>query len=405
MFLVDKYYNLNNIFTFEQKLIDKILNSFKTVKNIENVENKSNKEFMDNLIQIERGVWKYSNFQHLIVYGSINSNKENIVNLLLQKIYGTNNIECKDIEYTINGYGNTKTKVNIKQSKYHLIIEPNSNGFDKYLIQEIIQDYAKTELLNILKYKKLFKVVVINKIDNLSYYAQTSLRRTMEKYSDLCKFIFICDQLSKIIEPLRSRCLLIRSSLASEIQILDSVLKISEKEKIDLPINDYSHIITHSENKINTAIWLLELKKMEILYNNRWDNLINEIVYLLLDEKNYENYNFHKAIKYIRELFYNLFITNIPTQTIIRNIMIKILENIKDLSLAQHKKKDIPTHVCAELKLKNHIIEITSIFEQRLSQGTRHIIHFEAFIIRLFYIFSLNYQGLEYKYNLDQFEN
>ena len=85
--------------------------------------------------------------------------------------------------------------------------------------------------------------------------------------------------------------------------------------------------------------------------------------------------------------------------------MIKILENIKDLSLAQHKKKDIPTHVCAELKLKNHIIEITSIFEQRLSQGTRHIIHFEAFIIRLFYIFSLNYQGLEYKYNLDQFEN
>ena len=132
---------------------------------------------------------------------------------------------------SINGYGNTKTKVNIKQSKYHIIIEPNSNGFDKYLIQEIIQDYAKIELLNILKYKKLFKIVVINKIDNLSYYAQASLRRTMEKYANTCKFIFICDQLSKIIEPLRSRCLLIRVPLPTNNQIMETLLHISIKKK------------------------------------------------------------------------------------------------------------------------------------------------------------------------------
>ena len=49
------------------------------------------------------------------------------------------------VEYTISGYGNSKTKVKIKQSKYHIVIEPNSNGFDKYLIQEIIQNYARIE--------------------------------------------------------------------------------------------------------------------------------------------------------------------------------------------------------------------------------------------------------------------
>ena len=42
---------------------------------------------------------------------------------------------------------NTKTKVLIKQSNHHIIIEPNNNGFDKYLIQEIIQDYAKFYLI------------------------------------------------------------------------------------------------------------------------------------------------------------------------------------------------------------------------------------------------------------------
>ena len=75
------------------------------------------------------------------------------------------NIETKDIEYVINGYSNSKEKVVIKQSKYHIIIEPNNNGFDKYLIQEIIQEYAKSKNLDIFKYKKTFKVVIINKID------------------------------------------------------------------------------------------------------------------------------------------------------------------------------------------------------------------------------------------------
>lgn len=214
MFLVDKYNYLTHEITSQQQIINRILNSFNNhnmiYNNIEEVVKKSDDEFKKIIDDLERCIWKFSNFQHLIVYGSINSNKESLVNLLLENIYGKNNIELKDVEYIINGYGNTKTKVNIKQSKYHIVIEPNSNGFDKYLIQEIIQDYAKTELLNILKYKKLFKVVVINKLDNLSYYAQASLRRTMEKYIERCRIVLICESLAKIISPIRSRCLLIR---------------------------------------------------------------------------------------------------------------------------------------------------------------------------------------------------
>jgi len=247
MFLIDKYNYLACELTSQQKLINNILNSFNShntiYNNLDQILLKPNDEFKKIVDDLERCLWKYSNFQHLVVYGSLNSNKENFVNLLLEQIYGKNNIELKDVEYIINGYGNTKTKVNIKQSKYHIVIEPNSNGFDKYLIQEIIQDYAKTELLNIFKYKKLFKVVVINKLDNLSYYAQASLRRTMEKYSDRCKFIFICDQLSKINEPIRSRCIMIRTPLPSNEQILDALLKISKAENINLEPWEYYDII------------------------------------------------------------------------------------------------------------------------------------------------------------------
>ena len=391
MFLVDKYNEITNRYIYKNKTINTILDSFnahnKIYKNIDEIMLKPEEEFNKVVSDLETGVFKYANFQHLIIYGALTTNKEYLVNLILERIYGKNNIELKDVEYIINGYGNTKTKVTIKQSKYHIIIEPNSNGFDKYLIQEIIQDYAKTELLNIMKYKKLFKIVVINKLDNLSYYAQASLRRTMEKYSDTCKFIFICDQLSKIIEPIRSRCILFRTILPKNEEIFESILKISEQENINLNFDDYNNIIKKSDNKINQSIWLLELLNVyNLSYDKNWSNLIDDIVKLIINKKNYCNKNFFITIKKIREIFYNLFITNIPTQTIIRLIMKKLINNIDDL------------------QLKVNIIEITSIFELRLAQGTRQIVQFEAYIIRIFYLFNLYSKEETYKYNLDLLE-
>lgn len=71
---------------------------------------------------------------------------------------------------------------------------------------------------------------------------------------------------------------------------------------------------------------------------------------------------------------------------IIRKIMVKLLEAVENL------------------KLKYYIIDITSIFEQRLSQGTRHIIHMEAYIARLIYLFTNYNGGNDYNYNLDVLE-
>ena len=374
MFLVDKYYNDPIYINYHKKIIDKIINSFDShiqIKyNINSIIKLPNDQLYKIINDLSYGNWKYSNFMHLIIYGNIGSGKEYLVNNLLCKIYGKSSIELKEVEYTVTGYSNTKTKIMIKQSKHHIIIEPNTNGFDKYLIQDIIQDYAKSELLNIFKNKKLFKVVVINKIDNLSYYAQASLRRTMEKYSNTCKFILISDQLSKIIEPLRSRCLLVRVKLPSEEEIIESLLHITYRENIDISFTKLKEIINHSDNKINHAIWLLEMYKYNIDYTKSWELIVNLIVNTILNIKIKNNRKLYSILKNIRQQFYILFITNIPTKMIIRNIMIKLLELNNNLNL------------------KYNIINITSIYEERLTQGTRHIIHFESYIIKLLYLFN-----------------
>ena len=371
MFLVDKYQTSNDIIGSNKDILDKLLRSFDThnqvYENMEHILKKPKEDIYKILYEIDNGSWKYSNFQHLIVYGSPGTNKEIIINNLLQKIYSNKAIELQDVEYTISGYSNTKTKVMIKQSKYHIVIEPNNNGFDKYLIQEIIQDYAKTEILTILKYKKLFKVVIINKIDNLSYYAQASLRRTMEKYADTCKFIFISEQLSKIIEPLKSRCLLVRVPLSSKNEITQKILNISYQENIDLSSKDLKNILNNCNNQINNAIWLLEYKKYGLnIKCNDWTSLLDEIVDMIIKFK--KNTNIRQCITKIRNNFYILFITNIDFNYIIRNIMKKLLTN------------KFP------IKVKYNIINLTSIFQNRLSQGTRYIIHLEAYILKIIHL-------------------
>ena len=390
MFLIDKYFNNVNHYIWYQPIIDKLLASFDThndiYSNMKTIINKPEKEFNNIIYNLERGVWKYANFQHLVIYGKPGSGKEFLVNKLLENIYGKQNVVLNDIEYTINGYGNSKTKVIIKQSKYHIIIEPNSNGFDKYLIQDIIQNYAKTELLNIIKYKRLFKIIVINKISNLSNVAQASLRRTMEKYSDTCKFIFICDQLTKMIEPLRSRCIEIRVPRPSNVQIINTLLYISTMEKIPISSNVLSYILKNCNNKIHNAIWLLELLSNNCVFVDNKNIIIQQIVNMIIDKNNYTSYDLLQTIKKIRELYYQLSITNMISYELISVIMRNILKIVDDFNL------------------KLQILDITSVFELRKVQGTRYIKYFEAYIIKLIELFSTHNKGLEYHYNLEILE-
>lgn len=62
--------------------------------------------------------------------------------------------------------------------------------------------------------------------------AQQALRRTMEIFSNTTRFALACNMSNKIIEPIQSRCAILRYAKLRDAEILKRLLEICEFEKV-----------------------------------------------------------------------------------------------------------------------------------------------------------------------------
>lgn len=112
-------------------------------------------------------------------------------------------------------------------------------------------------------FSSLFAVVVIHEADYLSRDAQAGLRRTMEKYMKNLRIILVCNSSSKIIAPIRSRCLLLRIPAPSNEEIAKVLLKIGRKESLQVPEKLASKIALASGRNLRKAVLLFEACKVQ----------------------------------------------------------------------------------------------------------------------------------------------
>jgi replication factor C subunit 3/5 len=173
-----------------------------------------------------------STMPHLFFYGPSGSGKKTRINALLRELYGSNVEKLKLDKRTFTTPTKRVVEINMITSNYHIELSPGDAGLnDRYVVQDIIKEMAANKniaaaataasesMTGQTRPKVQFKTVVLTEVDRLSRQAQAALRRTMEKYSSTCRLILCCNSQSKVIEPVRSRCLGVRVAAPTEDEV------------------------------------------------------------------------------------------------------------------------------------------------------------------------------------------
>lgn len=98
------------------------------------------------------------------------------------------------------------------------------------------------------------KIIILDEADSMTSGAQQALRRTMEIYSNTTRFALACNQSNKIIEPIQSRCAILRYARLSESQLVKRLLEIINAEDVKYAEDGLAALIFTAEGDMRQAV-------------------------------------------------------------------------------------------------------------------------------------------------------
>lgn len=150
---------------------------------------------------------------------------------------------------------------------------------------DVIRDKIKLFAQSLSSNNNTKRMIFMDEMDGTTSIAQNSLRVTMEEYSSNCFFVFSCNDINKIIEPIRSRCVLFSFERPSKKQIFDRLEYICKEENIEYDPEDLSQLINLNYPDIRSMVMTLQSTKIDsksLLVDN--DEYREFFKYLLLKD-------------------------------------------------------------------------------------------------------------------------
>ena len=183
----------------------------------------------DNIIKRVESLTNSLNIPHLLFAGPAGTGKSSLALIVVKELYKET---WKDNYLELNA--------------------SDERGIN--IVREKVKNFARTKSLGNVP----FKVIFLDEADALTPEAQQALRRTMENYSNTCRFILSCNYSSKIIDPIQSRCVIFRFKLLEKKDIEKVIYLIGEKEKLAISPEAIEIIYEGSEGDCRKCINILQ---------------------------------------------------------------------------------------------------------------------------------------------------
>jgi replication factor C subunit 2/4 len=177
---------------------------------------------------------------HMLFYGPPGTGKTSTVLALAKELYGPELVKTRVLELNAS----------------------DERGIS--IVREKVKDFARMQLSNPLPSYRAqypcppYKIIILDEADSMTQDAQSALRRTMETYSKITRFCLICNYVTRIIDPLASRCSKFRFKSLDQGNARRRVEEIAEWEGVKLEEGAADTLIKCSEGDLRKAITFLQ---------------------------------------------------------------------------------------------------------------------------------------------------
>ncbi|MCL4406487.1 replication factor C small subunit [Candidatus Parvarchaeota archaeon] len=278
-------------------------------------------------------------------------------------------VEKGDIQHMIlsgpPGVGKTTSAIVLAKAVFknewnQNFIELNASDDRKLsVIQGKVKEFARTKPID-----APFKLILFDEADSLTQEAQQALRRMMEEYSGTCRFLFSVNYQNNIIEPIQSRCAIIRFKPLTSEDVKKFVKMIADKEDLKIDDKAIEALIYVSKGDLRALTNVLQSLSnvskeidSEMVYKN------NGLIDIMKIKQGVEvaltgNYDSAKAI----------FTELLDSGVNIKELIIKTFEIVTSSDGLIDKKS------------KSYVIERLAETEYRIIEGATPFIQFQAFL-------------------------
>ncbi|EOO02104.1 putative activator 1 41 kda subunit protein [Phaeoacremonium minimum UCRPA7] len=194
----------------------------------------------DHTITVLQRTLQASNLPHMLFYGPPGTGKTSTILALAKELYGPEFMRSRVLELNAS----------------------DERGIS--IVREKVKDFARMQLTNPAPgYKDRypcppFKIIILDEADSMTQDAQSALRRTMETYSKITRFCLVCNYVTRIIDPLASRCSKFRFKSLDQGNAKKRLEEIAEKEGVPLEDGAVDALIKCSDGDLRKAITFLQ---------------------------------------------------------------------------------------------------------------------------------------------------
>ena len=179
------------------------------------------------------------NLPHLLFYGPPGTGKTSLILAVAKELFGVANYKERVLELNAS----------------------DERGID--VIRNKVKKFAQFSVGN-QKHEETgealppFKIIILDEADSLTKDAQAALRRIIENYTKVTRFCIICNYISRIIDPITSRCSKFRFQPLSDVAHMDRLAYISKQENVMVSEDGLRAAMSHAEGDLRRSINLIQ---------------------------------------------------------------------------------------------------------------------------------------------------